>query len=673
MSLSSSGDSLGTTSDAGIEGYVGTFTTTLLTSLIVTLVGTAIVEPRRSILLLITASFILASAAMGHLLISCIERFSRRPVLPIFNTLPRLGINVGTGLAALSLIFTLTAMAGVFRAAIVFTALMAIHGLFKAILAVRRIRIKFDDLPALASGLLVGVFWLLVWLWSTIPPVFYDELAFHLLAPERTLATTSLHTAPWVVFTLTPHSSELLLAWGMVSAGDVGARATLYALWIVSFIAAWGLVEVLIRPKTSGWAVPMSTCALATAPTFWYFGTLAFAETALVTAVLVAAVILAHHDSNDRPWFVMGMLLGFIASIKLSGVMWAGAIMGAMLLLRWSRREAALSGLIALMGILPWWGRAFYYTGNPLYPMAHQMIGGRGWGSENQALLMQHMPYGGKLPGLGELVCLPWEMLSNPDKFGAAPDVGVLALAVTGFFLLFPLWARLRGMAANVRQLVDALAFFVLVTGVGWMMTAMVTRYFAPALILCLVVFSAMAVRLDRGRQPVVLTLLLVLAIWGGWRFIQQHEIDFASRDVALGKAKADAYLTSRLDHYQAARYVREHVPANARLLFIGETMPYYFAREAIAPSFYDNHPLKRWVEESASTGDLVRRLAAEGVTHIVVNSFELESTRHHRNFAGLDKEAAERRYRELFGYLPRIYSEAGMMVFVVPDLPSPG
>jgi len=42
---------------------------------------------------------------------------------------------------------------------------------------------------------------------------------------------------------------------------------------------------------------------------------------------------------------------------------------------------------------------------------------------------------------------------------------------------------------------------------------------------------------------------------------------------------------------------VQERLPPDARLLFIGETRPYYFYREAVAPSAYDRHPLRRWVQ----------------------------------------------------------------------------
>ena len=176
---------------------------------------------------------------------------------------------------------------------------------------------------------------------------------------------------------------------------------------------------------------------------------------------------------------------------------------------------------------------------------------------------------------------------------------------------------------------------------------------------------------LPHSGQVLALLVMLTAGVSGTSKFVAQHSLVFSSYDVAMGRENAEHYASRQLDHYAAARYVRESLPSDARLLFIGETRPYYFRREAVAPSAYDRHPLQRWVEESPSAEALVGRLAAEGITHVVLNVHEFK--RVHDNygvlaFSGEGAQTNDRRLKDLPRVLTRLFSANGVHVFEVPS-----
>jgi hypothetical protein len=169
------------------------------------------------------------------------------------------------------------------------------------------------------------------------------------------------------------------------------------------------------------------------------------------------------------------------------------------------------------------------------------------------------------------------------------------------------------------------------------------------------------------------LAAVLPLGAWGTLRFLDQHEAVFSSMRVALGREERDSYLSRQLDHYEAATFVRTHVPADARLLFIGEARPYYFSREAVAPYPFDRHPLDAWVREAESPKILAERLAHEKITHVILNIREFHRL-HERygvlRFEGDRASEYDDRLKRLPRSLRQVFEHNRVYVFEVPSNP---
>ena len=633
------------------------------------LLGTALVDPSRLGLLLVPASFLLAAFATGVLA----NRVSGGPSHEgDFSTTPCLAIHLGVGLAGLAVLAVWSALCGVFRVAGIVALALCAYGLFLVIRAVVRFRPSGGILPAAAGGLVMGMTLLVAWLWATIPPTFFDELEYHLVIPQRALATGELQAAPWVFFTLMPHASDLLLAWGMAIGGALGARATVFAVWAVCMLGAWGLAQAVSGSRAVPWAAALVAAVLATSPLLWFLATLPFAETGLAAAIVVAATILviSRRETGARPWLSFGLVLGLAAMVKLAGLYWAAAALVAALVAGWPARDVLRSLAVVSVALVPWWVRAFVHTGNPVYPLAYGLLGGSPWSEESQAKVQGSLPYGAGGLGWTGILRLPVDLVQHPERFGSASDAGVLAVAATCLLVLLPVLAWLFGSGAARLRLSAAGALFVLVTGACWVAVSPTTRFFAPALVLGLAVLAGLALRVGPKGRALGMIVLLPLGVWGTMRFIDQHEAVFSSYEVALGREEADQYLVRRVDHAQAARFTRETLPAEARLLFIGETRPYYFEREAMAPTAYDRHPLHRWVRESSSPEVLTQRLAAEGFTHVVLNVREFKRLHDAYGvlaFSGEQAETDDRRLKTLPRMLRQVFVSNGVYVFEIP------
>ncbi len=632
--------------------------------------GTLAIDLTRLWLLVIPFSAWWACYGAGTLIeqaAGCRNLFEQR--LPL-----SLAIRIGTGLASLSFVAVLGALAGQFWVAGLLVVSMAAVGLGRSVQIVHAggrtkwmEELRWSDV---LSGACAGVVLLIGWLWATIPPTFYDELAYHLMIPERALATGSLPTYPWMFLTLMPHLSDLWLAWGMALGGSLGARAMHWSIWALCLLAGWALLESVCASARLRWGAFFVTAAVASSPTFWFLGTLPFSETGLTFAVLSALMVVTAQVTGPARWLTLGLALGLACTVKLSGLTWAAGCLLIAILLRWPWSAVAKATTVMAIIVAPWWTRAFLETGNPIYPMGYALFGGRPWSEMSEALLKGDLPAPIFELGWSAALRLPWDLIRRPELFGSASDVGWLPVLATLVVLMLPLVCRVVSVDSVHRWRLDVAALFAGLTGVAWLTTSTTVRFFAPGFFFSLIVVIACAFALGSHAPRVLAGILLMAACLGTVSFLNQHQAVFGAWRVALGREDREEFLARQVPYYEAARFVQTHVPDSARLLFIGEARPYYFSREAVAPYPMDTHPLAAWVESAPTTEALVRRLGEEGITHIVLNVREfrrLHSRYHLLEFSGEHADGHAQRLLNLPNALTQLFAKNGVYVFAVP------
>ena len=648
--------------DSGRTAY-STFTVAFLVVILVT----AVITPSRLPLLLIPGSFLLAAYSIGCLL--------ERATAPWPSSFPThfpmltLALRLGAGMSLLGIATTVLGLLGLYR----FTALPVIVAMGWSVLHVIR---GFRNFPlfkptyaSLAGGLAIGIVWAVAWLWVTIPPTFYDELAYHLPLAQYALRTGHLATFPWLFFSYMPHLSDLLLGWGLALAGEIGARSMHFTFWLAIWIAAWALVETITAPQQRSWIGCIMAAAFASSGTLLFLGTLPFAETSLTFAVLTSAAVIALPEAS-AVWLPLGLLWGLAVSVKLSGLSWVVAGALAALMMKWPLRTVGKAGLVTLAATLPWWGRAWWLTGNPLYPLGYRWIGGRYWTDATQARLQGDLPSYADPFTILDLLRLPYDMVMAPERFGSASDCGPLAVGAACLMLSLPLWTLCVNLDQVKRRQCYAAGLFIILTGASWIMTTTTTRFFAPALMVGLSTLVALITLVPKPALALSLVFLSALGALGTTRFLSMHSQVFSAEKVALGEESGTDFTSRTLDHYDAAMYVRNQLPPDVNLLFIGESRPFYFDRPSLSPYPYYEHPLTHWIQETTSPEQLVRKIRSEGFTHVVLNTREFKRLHDHYHmltFTGPEAVLHDQELKQLPRTLTTLYSKNSVYVLEIP------
>lgn len=653
------------TADSAKAAY-STFTVALLVLILITLV----IAPARLLLLLIPGSFLLASYGMGLLL----ERTNASWVPAVSSELPMfsLALRLGTGLSLLGFATTTLGLLGLYR----FTGVLIIFALGWGIVQIFRSSSDWQlfkpTFPPLIGGVVIGIVWSITWLWLTIPPTFYDELAYHLPIAQYALRTDNLPAFPWLFFSYMPHLSDLLLGWGLAFAGEIGARSMHFTFWLAIWIAGWALVETIIPPHQGSWIGCVMGGAFASSGTFLFLGTLPFAETSLTFAVLTSAALIALPEASAL-WLPLGLLWGLAISVKLSGWSWVVAGALAALVMKWPVRTVAKAGLVSLLTTVPWWGRAWWLTGNPIYPMGYRWLGGLYWSDESQARLQGDLPSYGDPSDILSLFRLPYDMVMATERFGSASDCGPLAVGILCLMLSFPLWTLFLNLDESKRRQCYAASLFIFLTGLSWIMTSTTTRFLAPALMVGLSTLVALLTLVPKHALVLPLVLVSAFGMLGTTRFLSLHTQVFSSEKVALGQESTGEFARRTLDQYEAAMYVGSNLPSDANLLFIGESRPYYFDRASLSPYPFHEHPLARWVEEVDSPEQLLSKIRSEGFTHVVLNTREfrrLHDGYHLFNFSGPDALRHDQILKQLPKTMTTLFAKNNVYVFEIPLSP---
>lgn len=272
---------------------------------------------------------------------------------------------------------------------------------------------------------------------SLTPVTDGDALCYHLQVPKQFLVQQGLYFDPDLHETVYPLLTEMLYAVALAFRGPIACRLVHWVLGIlfaanVTALArkslgpkAWwaGAIALLVPAVSNGMGAPLNDVALAT------FG----------TASLVA--LERYWDQRETRWLTLtGGMAGFAIGVKYPALVLVGLI-GLSIVWRelisswnedrvrenrWSKGGRAMRHLLhfslLVLGVGGvWYLRAWYYTGNPVYPFFRTWFGGAGL-DEVLDPIKRPMPVTAwnLLTALGPLTLQPDRFDSFSHQFGPA-------------------------------------------------------------------------------------------------------------------------------------------------------------------------------------------------------------------------------------------------------------
>jgi 4-amino-4-deoxy-L-arabinose transferase-like glycosyltransferase len=538
---------------------------------------------------------------------------------------------------------------------------------------------------ATAVGLLVAL----------APPAGYDELTYHLAAPKVFVRTGTVSILPYDHHTAFSFTMEMLYTLALLVGNAATAKLLHVACWLGSLLALFGLGRDYLGQR-SGWmavaiyaATPLAMTHVGLAYT--EFGLTLFellAVTAFLEYLNLRATAISNGAAKARQpqWLpLVGAMVGLCYGVKATAGLLGAYLVAAILVLgrrdgltpRARRADALLVTAVAAAVALPWPARAWWVTGNPLFPFADGVFHSRLWSADRAA------PYDAEQKRFGQavdertlaptepyeahrrwprLATVAWNATFHPTwffdtglNFDGKARLGPAYLAAgLPLVVLWPLlaWRRRRGLwrpgyverrteesetvfspqfgrdievartraiteeiTVDTARVVGLLLGFVLCHGLFWFRTMQYLRYLAPTLALAAVLAGWVFDGLLRLRLAAVATLLvLAIHVAGGAAYAVVG--GWAPLRVALGGLSPETYAAAALPAYDAMMWLNKRRPEGAVMLY-GEPRGYWLD----GPYLWGERNHSTIISDAArqSLDSYLAALRGLGVSHVLV------------------------------------------------------
>lgn len=476
------------------------------------------------------------------------------------------------------------------------------------------------------------------------PQTFYDALLYHLALPKLYLLRGAVVPTPENVFSGLPLGAQMLYGLALALSGEDLAGLLHASFGLAAGLALWACMRRSAGHRTGVLAALLFYLCPLVLYSSWSCGVdlaAAFYTTALLCAV--TGVFGEPRPGARGTSIAVGLLAAFAVGAKLNALPVAAAAVSVYA--RFERRSGRgwESGLWAagafIAALAPWLIKDWWFYGNPFYPFLHEYLGRlkpKDWPAFLGAAGSRDLRAAfATWRGFADFAAYPFRCTLT---FWPIGDWGGLVLMP---FAAVPLCLRWNLAGTDDREAV-AWRMTAAVAAVGvcaWWVSSSLVRFILPALP---AIAGAEALAIEKGAWPRGMkTALWCLALLGclvGFEAAWREGKNFGQWGYLRGEVSRDAYLRLQrppygMPPYSAAMWVNANVPEGARVLLLGESRGFRLERDFIAASVFDENPF--WAAASAATDDddLRRRLAALGVTHILLNVYQLH---YRRNSAGV-------------------------------------
>lgn len=494
--------------------------------------------------------------------------------------------------------------------------------------------------------------WGLVFVLSLAPPngADYDSLVYHLAVPAQYSHAGRIIQLPFDHHSYFPFTMEMLYGVALELRGPVFAKLF---HWLMLPLGALILAAMGQRAGSRVGGL-LAACLFTSLPMTLVEASTAYVDLGFAAFVVAAVLCFAGAPTpnhlHNLAW--SGAFCGFCLGTKYFGWLILG-FLGVWLCVETLKtkpdngaRGIVLFAVCALIIGGAWYARNWIWVGNPVYPFAFGLFGGRGWTAEMARLYDESQAIYGFGRSPADLIFLPFRLamtplnVSNFQTPGSPPFLsgqpfwplipGPTELPKTGmfdvlglFFSTFPGPAIFAfGLPALLarnkpRPILLAASLFIFLW-IFWALTSQQVRYLFPALALLSVV---------GGWGIAQYAPKLTLARWIGgaglaaWLLFAPLFVALQSRSswkVIGGAQTPENYLTRTFSGYSAMEYINENAPADARVAVYGEPRDFYLKRSYFWADDAHNELIDY---PKVSTGaQLAAALKAQGATYVLAN-----------------------------------------------------
>jgi hypothetical protein len=461
--------------------------------------------------------------------------------------------------------------------------------------------------------------------YGLIPPVTYDEVAYHMAIPKIFIQHHGITYIPFIPYSNWPLGTEMLYTLSLLLHSETLAHLVTWDSLLLICVGLWWFARRYVDEQEG----LLAAVLFAATPMVGALAGTALIELPLALFSFLAVVaLIVWTEKEQTSWWVLSAICGgFAASIKLNGAV-VPLILGVFLLFyrmlvtpsQWRNaiKQFAAYGAIALAVVLPWYLKTWILAGNPVWPFFLKLLGGKDWDALGSEYLF----------GFIKLVNLPitlpnWftglpRLVLQPRPF-APPGVDLIWYYLVLPLLVIPALIFSRGMR---RRVLAWLCVIALGLYTAWFLETHQARFLLLVTPVLSLLMAAGVGWLMRGRgRPIELLMrsALVLGLIGtGWPFNQDSQALLRTRwPVLVGVQDREDFLSANVSGYTVYRYANDALPKNSRVwLALYESRGYYLDRDYMWANPISQRHIR--LERYAGADQLYADLKAMGFTYML-------------------------------------------------------
>jgi len=464
--------------------------------------------------------------------------------------------------------------------------------------------------------------------YALVPPISWDEVAYHLAIPKIYIQNHRIVYIPFIPYSNWPLGAEMLFTLGLLLGSEILAHLVGWSALLLACSGLW-LFGNRYLGRTQG---QLAAVFFAATPMVGALAGTALVELplALFTFLAVFAFIKWIEKKERRWWLLSSVFGGFAASTKLNGAL-VPLILGLLIAVETfcSHHQRVLNslkllgtyGLVSFVVVSPWYLKSFVYTSNPFWPFFIGVLGGKNWDALGNEYLF----------GFIKLVNMPltipnwllglWHLTTQSDVFGP------YRVAIGWYYLILlplaiPALIFSRGSSRRVLLwlLIIGVAFYT-----AWFFQTHQARFLLFATpVLSLLMASGIGgigwlCRMRwRPGKAVVQTVVAICLLVTSWVFSEKDRNLVRTRWPFLaGIQTREDFLLAHVPGYATFHYANKYLPQDSYVfLALYESRGYYLDRDYMWANPISQRYLR--LEQFPDADALYKRLKAMGFTHIL-------------------------------------------------------
>ena len=485
------------------------------------------------------------------------------------------------------------------------------------------------------------------------PPFFYDALSYHLAVPQKYLVNHGFYSIPLNYFSNFPANLGMLFALGMSLSGGLLAKLLSWIYAPLTALAVYSFSKSFFRKKVG----ILSAAILISVPGVMILSTLTSIDLAVSFYSFMSLYsIIYWFKFPEKKWLILsGISCGIAVGTKYTAILVSFFILEMILFIHlyFIRKKSFINGLkyctyfgfIVLVYFSPWLIKNIVYNKNPLHPFSCSIFESKDTKINDYSQVMRRIGNpihrwfysyknnGSSLPeGIKLVLSSPWKITMSTK--GAAGKTGII------FLLGLPLLFLLRKIPHPVRYLLffSASVFIVWVLFLPWMLRFAFPMFPALSIILA---YTFVELSESYPFKKWITAGIGIILTYNLFLFFSEMFSVVNPFPYLLANQSKDEFLVSHgVNYYPVIYWANNEIPADSRILFVGELRGYYCKRDYILHVGIDGVDeeklvLRNLIKKSENTLEILQQLKDSGITHILINYSEMSHLA--KNYLSLD------------------------------------